>query len=94
MAKSKLKVEAECYDCGGTGVYCGMAEPKGVGVVCLSCNGSGKIMISYNPFNGRKKRADVKVVRLSRGSFIPLGCGPTGGQITYEEFVAGKMPKQ
>jgi len=86
------KIKAECDSCAGTGVYCGFAEPKGVGVVCLRCNGSGAVTILYRPFTGRKLKQGVKTVRLSRDSFIATGVGPTGSEISYEEFKAGKMP--
>jgi hypothetical protein len=29
------KLQVQCGACGGTGVYHGFAEPKGIGVVCL-----------------------------------------------------------
>ncbi|MEK7637973.1 MAG: hypothetical protein AAB375_00905 [Patescibacteria group bacterium] len=93
MAK-KRKVEAQCSSCGGTGVYQGFAEPKGVGVVCLNCDGSGKEFIMYRPFITRKRRRYIKTVRLSQGNFIATGAGPSGGSVTYEQFLAGKMPKR
>lgn len=87
-----VKIEVQCSSCNGTGIYCGFAEPKGVGVVCLRCDGSGKGELSYTPFTGRKERKDVKTVQRSRGSFIGTGVGPTGNSITYAEFIAGKRP--
>lgn len=91
MAKV-MSVEAECGSCDGTGIYRGFAEPKGVGVVCLNCDGTGRKVIKYKPFGGRRTRDDVKTVRRSAGSFIATGVGPTGGSVTYEEFLSGKMP--
>lgn len=88
----KIVIEVECSDCGGTGIYCGFAEPKGVGVICLGCNGTGKSKLTYTPFTGRKTRKGVKTVRRSRGNFIATGVGPTGKSITYDEFLKGKMP--
>lgn len=90
--------EAECDACGGTGVYCGFAEPPGVGVVCQGCDGSGKRSIQYKPFEGLKKRTalhkDKKLteVRRSRGSFIGTGVGPTGKSVSYADFLQGKRP--
>lgn len=92
--KKTEKVEAQCGACGGTGIYCGFAEPKGVGVVCLKCGGTGKQIIEYIPFTERKTRADVKTVRLSQGTFLATGVGPYGGEISYADFLAGKMPPQ
>ena len=85
-------IDAECRSCGGTGVYCGFAEPKGTGVVCLDCGGTGCQKIRYKPFTGRKRRAGVEKVQQSRGTFIATGVGPAGGVVTYEQFLAGKMP--
>lgn len=83
-----------CTACGGSGVYCDFAEPKGVGVVCNRCNGSGAAKLQYIPFTGRKQRDGVETVRLSRDSFIGTGVGPTGGSVTYQEFLAGKIPSE
>jgi hypothetical protein len=92
MAEKTSSVEAQCDACGGTGVYCGMAEPKGVGVVCHTCGGSAKMTIAYTPFTGRKRREGVTTVQVSRGMSI-IGCGPSGSSVTYEEFLAGKLPR-
>lgn len=86
-------VEAECGSCRGTGIYRGFAEPKGVGVVCLSCDGSGCKRISYTPFTARKRRDDVQTVQLSAGSLLVTGVGPRGSAITYREFLEGKLPR-
>lgn len=88
----KEKVLAQCQSCDGTGIYQGFAEPKGTGVVCLSCKGTGCCEMYYTPFVSRKHRRDIKTVRLSRGSFIGTGIGPVGKEVTYEEFLEGKMP--
>lgn len=91
-------VNAECTSCRATGLYRGFAEPEGVAVVCLNCDGTGCRKIStpatsYTPFTTRKRRDDVKTVKLSRGSLIVTGVGPAGSGITYEEFFAGKLPQ-
>jgi hypothetical protein len=87
-----VTIEVECSACGGTGIYHGFAEPQGVGVICLGCNGTGKAKFKYTPFTGRKLRKDIKAVRRSQGTFIATGVGPTGKSITYEEFLKGKKP--
>lgn len=92
MATEQVTVEAECTACGGTGVYHGFAEPEGVGVVCLKCDGTGKMELKYTPFTGRKQRSGINTVMRSRGSLIVTGVGPTGGQVSYKEFLEGKMP--
>jgi hypothetical protein len=94
MKEEKVeKVEAECSSCRGTGIYRGFMEPKGVGVVCLKCGGTGKVVITYKPFNGRKTRDDVERVFLSKGPLI-IECGPGGKSISYMDFLVGKMPPQ
>jgi len=84
-------VETQCDSCGGTGIYHGFAEGQGIGVICLKCKGTGCRLLSYEPFVWRKTRQDIHTVMLSKGSFI-LSCGPIGNSITYEEFLAGKLP--
>lgn len=86
------RVETECSSCQGTGIYRGFAEPQGVGVVCLNCDGTGCRTMEYTPFTGLKRRDDVRTVQRSRGSLIFAGVGPTGGSISYEEFLRGKKP--
>ena len=89
---AKITVEIECGSCGGTGLYCGFAEPKDVAVVCAVCGGTGCAKLSYKLFTGRKGRRGVKQVRKSAGTFIATGVGPVGDSVTYQEFLAGKMP--
>jgi hypothetical protein len=87
-----LSVQAECSSCGGTGVYCGFAEPKGTGVVCLDCDGSGCKKIGYFPFTARKRRSGVNTVCRGRGSLVATGVGPANAGIPYEDFLKGKKP--
>jgi len=86
------EIKAVCDACGGTGIYCGMCEPKGTGVVCFRCDGTGCRKIKYTPFKKRTRRRGVQEVKRSRGTFIATGVGPTGGSVTYREFLDGKMP--
>lgn len=96
-----MTFDCECRSCGATGLYCGFAEPRGVAVVCLECNGRGGIEYTFEwkrediyatRFKSRKPRTGIHTVRRSAGSFLATGVGPTGGSVTYEEFCAGKMP--
>lgn len=87
-----ITVDAECAACRGTGLYSGMCEGKGVAVVCLGCDGTGCEKLSYKPFVRRRGRRDIKTVRLSQGTFLATGVGPTGESITYAEFAKGKRP--
>lgn len=85
-------IKAECSACGGTGLYSGFAEPKGIAVICLTCDGTGCDEFYYKPFTKRKGRRDILTVSRSRGRFIVTGVGPAVGNITYKEFKEGKMP--
>jgi hypothetical protein len=73
----------QCKDCKGTGVYRGISEPKKVGVICTDCKGTGNHIIVYTPFAERLQRDDVEIVRNGFDS---------KKTVTYEEFLAGKMP--
>ena len=86
------ELKVQCASCGGTGLYHGFAEPFGVAVVCLNCQGTGQSIIKYTQFTGRKVHKGIHTVRRSKGSFLATGVGPTGNSISYDEFLAGKMP--
>ena len=62
MSSKKLKIEAECSACEGTGLYCGFAEAKGTAVICRMCGGTGCQTILYKPFTVRKRKRGVKQV--------------------------------
>lgn len=87
-------IEIECPSCRGTGLYRGFAEPSGVAVVCIHCQGTGAGKITYTPFTGRKRREGIHTVQLSAGTLLVTGVGPRGVAVTYEEFLAGKMPRR
>ena len=87
------EVKAECSACGGTGLYSGMCEGKGLAVMCLQCGGTGCETIQYKPFVKRNGKLGIQYVQRSRGTFVGTGIGPTGSRITYAEFQQGKMPK-
>lgn len=88
----KTTVKTECSSCSGTGLYRGFAEPPGVAVICVNCDGTGCQEILYTPFSCRKKRYDVQTVQRTRGTLVFAGVGPTGGTISYQEFLQGKKP--
>jgi hypothetical protein len=89
---TKESVKTECSSCRGTGVYHGFAEPPGIGVMCVNCNGTGCCVLEYTPFTAMKRRNDIKQVACSRGTFIGTGVGPVGDPISYDEFFNGKRP--
>lgn len=101
----RIEMTIECPECQGTGIYVGMSESEGTGVVCNCCKGTGAYKYSYyyREFTGkRRKRDDVKRVYLhSMGYKIGLGkINFTGvGKIdmdkegvSYQEFLDGEMP--
>ncbi len=85
-----------CSSCGGTGIYTGLCEGPGQGVVCKTCKGSGAIenKPSYKPkeFTGLVRRSDIERVYVGNGTLIFFGAGPKGAGVSYEEFFNGKMP--
>lgn len=86
-----LKLETDCRPCQGSGVFRGQSEPKGFSVVCTQCGGSGKDVIEYLPFTGRKMREDTLVVGWSRGS-LPAHHRTMDEGIPYADFMNGKFP--
>lgn len=98
----KVKINIECTSCGATGIYNGMGEGQGTGVVCHTCKGTGKDTFIYTPFTKQKTRDDIERVYLN-GYGYKLGRGEVkfdGGPvidmekegISYREFLQGKMP--
>jgi len=87
----KQQVKTVCTSCGGTGLYEGMCEEKGHPVVCISCNGTGCKTIYYDPFIKRKIINGVKGVRLSIGTFISTDVEAKDKEVSYEEFLEGKL---
>ena len=83
-----IEYDEQCQECKGTGVFVGMAERDGVGVVCYRCKGRGNrhIHIEYEPFTVRRERADVAWV-IAQNPGIVVGAG--GGYV-YRDF--GGMP--
>lgn len=84
-----MKLIVNCRSCRGTGVYRGMAERNGFAVICHTCDGTGAEIIEYIPFTQRVVRDDVKTVGVANG-FIRSS---DPNEVTYEEFLNGKMPK-
>jgi hypothetical protein len=77
---------SQCGSCGGTGLYCGFAEPKGTAVICLVCEGKGWRPVAGTEFTGRKKRPNITKISQSRGTIIFLGVGAVGESMSYAEF--------
>jgi len=84
----KLEWEQKCKSCNGTGVYVGMAERDGYGVVCQTCDGTGKeiMSIEYEPFNSKQSCTDIHTV-LERNVGIMVGKSKDGKELNF-----GGMP--
>jgi hypothetical protein len=100
-----LTGEVECDSCGGTGLYCGMAENKGAAVVCTNCNGTGKVSVkqTFKKFEKRKKRQGVKRVFETAGGYGIAGEDVTTKDgntihfsrfgVEYKDWLDGATPK-
>lgn len=77
-------IKVECSACNGTGLYCGMCEPKGEAVVCLDCDGKGWHEVGGKEFTGRKKKAGVKLIRFRSSKLFVTGS--SFQSMTYKEF--------
>lgn len=92
-----MKIVQECPDCRGAGLYSGFFEPKGEAVICCGCDGQGWVKHYFRPFDGRKKKAGIKSIKKSRGSFIATGVGGVGDAMSYAQFeklYPVKLPKE
>ena len=101
----EINLDIECRSCNGTGVYQGMGEYDGAGIVCYQCKGTGceKYYFKYNEFKERKINPKVnrvflsgygycigtKPITLSNGIFVDF----SKEGVQYKEFLNGKMPK-
>jgi hypothetical protein len=90
MSAAPITVTIQCKSCTGTGIYVGMGERDGIGVVCQQCHGTGGHEWTYTPFTARQ-RADVRSVHVARG----YGLSPThpacGGGLPYEQWEPGAV---
>ncbi len=95
-----FKVKQVCKNCKGTGIYKGMGERDGFGVVCHTCDGTGchEFTHVYEEFTSRVIRSDIKQV-LQCNPGISVGTGnrftiTSFGGITYREWWCNKgFPK-
>lgn len=85
---ARIEWEQECKSCKGTGIYVGMAEREGAGVVCNTCEGTGcqKRSEVFTPFRRRVIRADVEQV-YATSSGIVLAPDMVPGGVPYHEWL-------
>ena len=84
----RIEYKCKCGSCKGTGIYVGMAERSGAGVVCSTCKGTGcrHVVIEYEDFDERVRRDDVeRVYQVNSGICIGKGEG-----LSLEDF--GGLP--
>jgi hypothetical protein len=93
--KKVIEFDEKCQSCGGTGLYCGMAERNGAAIVCHTCKGTGrhKFRHEYEEFNGRVDRPGVvRVYQTNPGIMIGTGNGhrlEDFGGMPVKEWEAG-----
>lgn len=98
----KVEWDQQCESCGGTGIYDGLAERDGSGVVCYRCKGTGKVHVvhEYNDFTGRKPVSGITLV-LEANPGVVIGNNPDMsctlsdfGGMPYSDWDEGKpFPK-
>jgi len=87
---TKQHIDAECPDCRGTGLYQGFCEARDEAVICACCGGTGKQVLSFKPFEGRKPaKSTIKKVR--RGSGMMFDNPSKSSWISIDEFKALKL---
>ena len=90
-----IEYDCQCTACKGTGIYVGMAERDGFGVVCYNCKGTGKVEVklSYEPFTKRIKKQSIHTVLESNPGICIGGTFHDFGGIPYDEWIKGKRFK-
>ena len=96
MAKKRIVIDEKCPACNGTGIFVGMAEKDGAGVVCHKCNGTGcfRFVHEYEEFEKREERIGIRrVFETNPGIMIGenehLGLKDFGG-VSYRDWLDGK----
>ena len=91
-----IEFDQQCAECGGTGLYVGMAERDGASVVCHRCKGTGMFHFThtYEEFTGRKITPKViRVYKTNPGIMIGASQGHTleeFGGLSYKDWTEGK----
>lgn len=100
MSNHTFEVKGKCKACKGTGLYVGLAERDGFGVVCHTCKGTGccTFRVEWEDFVEREDRPEVRrVVQVNPGIVCGTGNGHAPedfGGMPYAEWRAGKpFPK-
>lgn len=91
MAHHILDYDGACRSCNATGIYVGLAEKEGAGVVCRACHGTGccHVRIEYDDFVGRLPRTDIlRVQRVNPGVIVGSEIAEFGG-LSYDDWMSG-----
>lgn len=100
-----FEADVECTHCGGTGIYKGMAEGKGAGVICYHCNGTGCMHVEhvYTKFEKRIERKDIERLYKTAGGYGIRADDYTTKEgklikfseagVSYAEWLQGGVPK-
>ena len=88
----KIEWVQECASCAGTGLYVGMAERDGAGVVCYPCAGTGRVqkIAEYQEFRGRKRRPGVTRVYATAAGIV-LAPDVVPGGVPVQEWEADSV---
>jgi hypothetical protein len=96
--KKIIEHDEKCKACDGTGIYVGMAERDGAGVVCRKCEGTGcfHYKYEYEEFTGRKDRIGVEqVYQTNPGIVVGKGKGKFElsdfGGIPYRQWLDNEV---
>jgi hypothetical protein len=97
--KKTFEVKEVCKSCNGTGLYKGMGERDGFGVVCYTCKGTGchEFTHHYEEFKFKMVRSDIQqVIQANPG--IALGVDEAQGLtlksfggMSYKDWVNGRI---
>lgn len=94
--KKTFKVKEKCQSCNGTGIYSGMGERNGFGVVCHNCKGTGcyEFKHTYEEFTEREPSTKIKhVIQTNPGICVGTDNGynfTDFGGMSYEDWNSGK----
>lgn len=85
----RIEINERCKDCGGTGLYVGMAEHDGAAIVCYNCKGTGchHFVYEYVKFTCQAKRTDTtRVFEVNVGIMLGGGDLAEFGGVSYEAW--------
>ena len=64
------QIYIECNSCEGTGLYQGFMEQPHQAVICYYCSGTGRSLLKYQPYTGRKQKRGITQVRAGSGTIL------------------------